>query len=265
MSSPLLASALIYADRYHWPVFPLKPKEKVPATQHGLLDATTDTGQIQWWWTAENPEYNIGVRTGDGLVVIDGDRRNQGHLTLRDLIKRHVIWPSTFKVLTADGAHFYFRSDTHLTSGTDALGPGVDVKGQGGYVVAPPSIHPSGHVYQYDVESQSKPAPLPSWVIEARKERSSRLDRARVLSGLPEGERDDQLFRYACMARREKWPQDMAEAALVYLGDRCSPPFPRDEAVKKVNWVYSHYAEGQAPYTPDTMMLSIRSVPHGPR
>jgi putative DNA primase/helicase len=254
VSSPFLASALIYANRFHWPIFPLKPKEKVPATQHGLLDATTDEDQIRKWW-GETPDANIGVRTGDGLVVIDGDRRNQGHLTLRDLIKRHVIWPATFKVLTSDGAHFYFRSDTHLTSGADALGPGVDVKAQGGYVVAPPSVHPSGYVYQYDVESQSKPAPLPFWVIEARKERSSRLDRARVLSGLPEGERDDQLFRYACLARREKWDQDFADAVISVLADRCSPPFPRDDAIKKVEWVYGHYAEGQAPYDGEKLVV----------
>lgn len=261
MSSQFLASALIYAQRYRFPVFPLKPREKVPATQHGLLDATTDEEQIRKWWS-DTPDANIAIRTGDGLVVIDGDRRNQGHLTLRDLIKRHVIWPATYKVLTADGAHFYFHSDIHIASGADALGPGVDVKGQGGYVVAPPSVHPSGHLYRYDVESESKPQPLPFWVVEARKERSSRLDKDRVLSGLPEGERDDQLFRYACMARRQKWDKDMAEAALVYLSDRCSPPFPRDEAIKKVEWVYSHYAEGRAPDPENARVMSLRSIPH---
>jgi len=232
----------------------LIPRDKKPITEHGLLDATTDEAQIRQWWE-ETPDANIGIRCGDGLVVIDGDRRHNGHLTLRDLIKRHAVWPPTYRVLTSDGAHFYFKSDTPLTSGADALGPGVDVKGQGGYVVAPPSVHPSGHLYQYDALSHSKPAPLPFWVIEARKGNQRRLDRARVLSGLPEGERDDQLFRYACMARRNRWDQDMAEAAMVYLADRCSPPFPREEAIKKVEWVYARYQEGRAPYSGDGLVV----------
>lgn len=260
--SPFLASALIYTQRYKWPVFPLRPREKVPATPHGLLDATTDEGQIRAWWetSRENTrgDFNIGIRTGDGLVVVDGDRRKQGHLTLRDLIRRNGAWPATYRVKTSDGMHFYFRSDIHLASGADALGPGVDIKGQGGYVVAPPSVHPSGHVYQYDVESQSKPQPLPFWVVEARNGRQKRLDHSRVLNGVPEGERDEMLFKYTCLMRRNHFPRDLAEATITALADRCSPPFPRDDALAKVDWTYTHYADGQAPY--DVATLRIRSL-----
>lgn len=251
MSPPFLSSALIYAQRYRWPVFPLVPREKRPITSHGLLDATIDEAQIREWW-AKWPDANVGIRTGDGLVVIDGDRRKQGHLTLRDLFSKHGRFPPTYTVITSDGRHYYFKSEIPMTSVGDSLGPGVDVKGQGGYVVAPPSVHPSGHLYQYDVQSQSRPVELPSWapiVAEeiAHRDGGTRLDRERVLAGLPEGERDRQLFCYASWLRNIKFPHELATEVVSALARRCVPPFPEGAAVGKVDWVYSHYAEGRAP------------------
>lgn len=249
-SSPFLASALIYSQRYRWSIFPLKPREKLPATTHGLLDATRNEDSIRRWW-GENPEYNIGVRTGDGLVVIDGDRRHNGHITLRDLIRTHGQWPQTYKVLTKDGAHFYFRTTRELRSANEGLGPGVDVKADGGYVVAPPSVHPSGHVYQFDVTSSSHLAVLPPWVEEVKGQSPRRFEHRRVMGGVTEGERDDMLFRWACWARRFHCPEELAEAAIVHLARKCQPPFPEDDAIAKVASVYSTYPDGQAPWGGD--------------
>src|SRR6516162_3950542 len=84
----LLASALKYATVLHWPVFPLKPRTKEPATAHGFKDATTDPEQIRRWWK-QHPDYNIGTPTGLIFFTLDVDPRHGGDQTLESLILKH--------------------------------------------------------------------------------------------------------------------------------------------------------------------------------
>jgi putative DNA primase/helicase len=188
LSDPLLLAALAYARR-GWAVFPLHhpvndrcscgepdcgnvakhPRYHKADLQHGLKDATTDLEQIRRWWTRW-PQANIGVVTGaiSGLVVLDIDPRNGGHLSLEDLQAEHSKLPHTIESQTGGGGrHLFFKHPGgKVRSGSDKLGPGLDLKADGGYIVAPPSLHASG--LQYVWEASSVPggcvlAAVPAW------------------------------------------------------------------------------------------------------
>lgn len=151
-------AALGYAAK-GWLVLPLKARSKEPATAHGVNDATVDQEQIVRWWL-QDPEYNIGLAVGaSGLVVIDIDPRNDGFTGWDQVAGNHAA--NTASVYTgAKGIHWYFSGAGKYRS---KLAEGVDVKSEGGYVVAPPSVHPDGGVYQWvrdDVQ------PVPDWLAE---------------------------------------------------------------------------------------------------
>lgn len=125
---------------------------KHPRTRHGLHDATADPSLIRQWWQ-QWPNANLGIRTGavSGLVVIDIDPEHGGLDTMRSLATEDRI-PKGLRVRTGSGGwHLYFAHPGGLVrnSAGTALGPGVDVRGDGGYVIAPPSRHISGGTYQW--------------------------------------------------------------------------------------------------------------------
>lgn len=132
-----LGSAALWYARNGIACFPLKPGEKQPATRHGLHDATTDEAQIRAWWAA-TPQANIGIRTGLRFDVIDIDGPH-GYLSLADLRDQGAVPPILGKVHTSrGGAHLYVPL---AGKGNKAgLLAGIDYRGNGGYVVAPPSI-----------------------------------------------------------------------------------------------------------------------------
>lgn len=117
------------------PCFPLRPGEKRPATEHGLHDATTNPDQITAWW-ARWPQANIGLRTGLRFDVIDIDGP-QGYASLTTLREQGHLPEILARVVTPRGLHLYVPA----TGRGNAAGtlPGIDYRGQGGYVVAPPS------------------------------------------------------------------------------------------------------------------------------
>ena len=155
--NPLLAAALAYGAR-GWPVFPLRPAGKVPEgslVAHGLNDATCDPARIRAWWRA-SPAANVAIRTGEGLDVIDVDGPEG-----RAALEQHCpeVFTSAVAVATGRGLHLYFAT-SGLSSRAGVL-PGVDVRGAGGYVVAPPSAHPGGQRYRFVDRSGAALAELP--------------------------------------------------------------------------------------------------------
>ena len=148
MSVDLRDSALAYAAR-GWPVFPLKPAAKTPLTNHGLRDASTLTRQIEVWW-AHWPAANIGVDCGRaGLVVIDVDPDNGGIITWSAL---DAGVPTLTSRSGGGGCHVIYaqpQAGKTVCSSAGRLGPGVDVRGAGGYIVLPPSLHESGRRYKW--------------------------------------------------------------------------------------------------------------------
>jgi hypothetical protein len=126
---------------------------------HGLKDATTDADEIRRWWGLF-PTSNVGIATGAGLVVYDIDPGKGGGGTFESWTAGHDFPRAPTVVTGSGGLHFYFAGAER--SGTNVLGPGVDVRGVGGYVVAPPSVHVSSERYYWAVEGE--PAPLPSYL-----------------------------------------------------------------------------------------------------
>ena len=156
LGNPLPDSALELA-KFGFPVFPLVPRRKQPLTTHGVNDATIDPNQVRGWWT-DRPDANIGVAMGDGYVVIDVDGP-AGEASLAEIEKEHGALPSTAVARTGRGRHLYFKTLESFRNRVGALGPGLDVRSKGAYVVAPPSVHPSG--VQYSWASNHPPAELP--------------------------------------------------------------------------------------------------------
>lgn len=136
----LLGAALWYASQGLL-VFPCKPGQKVPATRHGFKEATTAAGMIKKWWDFW-PDANIGLPTGHLFDVLDIDGV-KGYLSLTELRGRGLLdEPVLGTVTTPHGHHFYYAPSGD--GNTTALAPGVDYRGRGGYVLAPPSRLPDG-------------------------------------------------------------------------------------------------------------------------
>lgn len=176
----LIEAALGYAAR-GWAVFPLAPGTKVPLKgSKGFRDATTDSNTIRQWWT-QTPDANVAIATGQvsGLLVPDVDQGNdkQGERTLRALEKQHGAIPETYTIKTPHGGrhlYLFLPAGVSIKSGTDKLGRWLDVKADGGYVVAPPSTF-EGHRYQ--VLNATPPAPAPGWLVDLLSSQLGQRDR----------------------------------------------------------------------------------------
>lgn len=169
-ANPLPAAALYYAA--FCPVFPCEPMGKRPLgalAPHGVKDATRDPEVIRRWW-ASCPAANVGLATGGGFFVLDVDG-DEGWAVLGGLIARHGAAPPTVTVCTGGGWHFFFGTPAGRTIRNSAgkMGAKLDVRGSGGYVVAPPSLHPSGRRYAFAVGLEPWSVPLaapPPWLLD---------------------------------------------------------------------------------------------------
>lgn len=170
--------ALDYANR-GWRVIPIRPGEKHPPIPRWQEAATTDPETILTWWTGPYTNHGIGIATGPGsgifVLDIDDKEHNRGYDTLADLETKHGRLPETLTVITGSGGnHLYFAYPEHQIIRNDAgrrLGPGLDVRGEGGQVVAPGSTHPNGTTYEFDADTEHlTPAQAPQWLLELLKE-----------------------------------------------------------------------------------------------
>jgi putative DNA primase/helicase len=213
-----------FALRYAAKGIPVLPcRGKLPLTPHGVHDATTAPGEIAKW-----PEScNVGIATGHGLVVLDVDPRHGGDDALHELERVHGKLPATASVVTGGGGQHYYFAAHGLGSSSGKLGPGLDLKGEGGYALAPRSTHPeTGRAYEWD--DSSKPAPLPGWI----RERLTATNGAAppVDEVIAAGERNGTLASVAgSIRRRGAGEEEIAAALLVMNRLRCKPPLPENE------------------------------------
>lgn len=134
----ILPHALAAAGRGH-KVFPLPAGAKKPPPKDWQRIATNVPAAVEAMFR-DRPHANYGVLTGEGFVVIDVDPKRGGAHTLRRLQQEHGELPPTFTVVTPSGGlHLYFATGDALANSVDRIGPGVDVRGRGGYVVGPGS------------------------------------------------------------------------------------------------------------------------------
>ncbi len=164
----LPAAALAYAAQGK-AVFPLRPRGKTPMTPHGLHDARTDSAMTMAWWK-QWPEANIGIPTGsdNGFWVLDIDGE-EGENSLSHLQSCFGALPQSLECLTGGGRHIYFAlpEGVIIKNSASKIAPSLDVRGDGGYVIAPPSIHESGRAYQWSVDSLDSPVFAPDWLLKA--------------------------------------------------------------------------------------------------
>lgn len=215
--SKFKAAALAYA-KLGWAVFPLARGTKVPAVKggRGVHDATVDQRKIEEW-ARLFPDANVGIACGksSGIVVIDIDPRNGADGTMANLSTKGYTFPSCPCVqTTSNGRHLYFRWDERIANSKNRLGPGIDVKSTGGYVVAPPSQIDGGGSYRWLTRPDHLPR-LPIWAatilapaprpvqhqpIYKSSTPSPEAFQAlmRFLGQSPQGERNNRLYWVAC-------------------------------------------------------------------
>lgn len=271
--NPLLDAALAYAAR-GWPVFPVHtPTEhgcscrnsacqapgKHPRTQYGFKDATVDSTVITQWWSTW-PDANIGLVTGSrsGLVALDIDTRHGGDDTLAELEHRSEPLPDTVRNLTGGGWHELFAYPDVPVKSKANLAPGVDIRGDGGYIVAPPSRHASGWSYVWEVGHAPEDivlAPLPAWVLHlfSSSTGSSTPSPSHVgrTAKIADGGRNDYLTSQAgAMRRRAMAPETIEAALLTENVARCEPPLSSDE-VRRIARGIRRYAPAASPESVD--------------
>ena len=222
--NPLLADALAYARR-GWPVHPLRGKRPII---HGWPEvATTDESQVRELWT-DHPEANVGIIGGprSELLILDLDNKGskRGDDTLRTLEAELGPLPDTRVAQTPHGRHFYFaHPNGRIPNSVGALGPGIDIRAEGGYVVAPRSVV-NGNRYQWLAECEPIDFPI-EWL--ARLSRQG-LDAARPK--IPQGARNDTVFREACRLRGRNVSEEAAWDQLRHFNELvCRPPLDERE------------------------------------
>jgi hypothetical protein len=181
-------------------VLPLRPRDKRPliAWEHLQTARPSEDDIAQWFrrW----PDANIGIVTGEisNLIVLDVDPKHGGDAALERLEKRFRPLSATVEAITGGGGrHLYFVHPGGFTRNRAGLAQGIDLRGDGGYIVAPPSIHPSGRPYAWSpghAPDEITLAPLPRWIFVPirgpRIGRSLSDWRRLVREGVPEGQRN---------------------------------------------------------------------------
>ncbi len=287
-NAELLSAALEYAAA-GFRVFPLAAGGKTPLTGHGFKEATTDPEQVRRWW-ASRPNANIGIAAGKTaggafLTVVDLDKKPEkgvnGFATLYEWQKENGVLPATLTAKTGGGGyHYYFISHEPFKNGANILGEnsGVDIRSEGGYVVAPPSIHKSGARYEWDggfdaariadggavlnklcekqrpTASANPPPPSPTCSENgtriADRATAVPLDKAsaaiqRMGLSFAEGSRNDSLFRLAASLQAQGYADGAIYSAVEAANrERCAPPLDGKELGSIIKSAVERYGKG---------------------
>lgn len=245
--SKMLESALSYANS-GLRVFPLVPNAKTPFIKDWGNQATSNIEKIKKWWN-DNPNCNIGIATGQNLHVIDIDVKNDknGLKALEEWTEHHnYTIPITATVRTpTNGLHFYYFVNGEYRNQTNIL-TGIDARGEGGYVVAPPSII-DDQEYRW---ANSEPIRDANEVIyELIHLKENKQFKPLVMNEeIESGTRNDTLFKLAC-SLQSKGLSDNAILNAVWQenNDKCNPPLEKEE-VKRICSSAITYSKGDNNY-----------------
>jgi archaellum biogenesis ATPase FlaH len=220
-------------------VIPLKPADKKPAIEWLQYQHRRATEEELEQWFGNGSQNNIGIVTGkiSGIAVVDLDGEEAIQLANEN------DFPLTPSVKTGKGYHFYYRYKDGVRNfqKRDDL-PGIDLRGDGGYVVAPPSIHPSGQKYQW-VEGEGLDdiplADLPEAILAKKPEHKKAL--RELYKGVPEGERNNSLTRIVGSLVSDELPfEDCLQLAHVW-NKHNNPPLPEEEVERTVTSIYERH------------------------
>ncbi len=241
----LKEAALYYARERGWAIFPTHgvtaegactcPRGKScgnlgkhPRTENGYKDATDDLATIEAWWE-KWPGSNIGMPTGpmNGILVIDADEKTKGALeALEDLALDEAP-----RVKTGGGgyhAYLSYPEGYEVKSNAKKFRGSLDVRGRGGYVVLPPSNHASGRHYSWE---RKGPLPkVPDWLADEFREEDRDREKLVVAESIPEGQRDNTMFKLAASFRATGLEEhEIYEALKAVNANRCDPPMTDEE------------------------------------
>ncbi|RDD61039.1 bifunctional DNA primase/polymerase [Ferruginivarius sediminum] len=240
-------AALAYAA-LGWSVVPIVPRGKRPLVSwEEFQSRRAGSDEIRTWFKRW-PGAGVGVVTGfvSGLLVLDVDPRHGGEDSLAELCARHGALPVTVEAVTGSGGrHLYFRHPGHGVANRAGFAPGLDLRGDGGLVVAPPSGHPSGGHYRWapgrDPQSLS-PADMPGWLLSDVPDTTGGAGwpaaywRELVRSGVGEGARNNTIASFAGHLLHRGVDIDVViELLLCWNAIRCRPPLPDEEVVATVH------------------------------
>lgn len=264
------SAALDYAEN-GFAIFPCKPGGKQPLTKRGFHDATTDPHQITAW-SKRHPGCNWAIPTGrrNRLLVLDVDPEDGGAESLARLEATHGKLPATARVKTGGGGvHLYFLypESEPIPNSAGKLGPGLDVRGEGGYVIVPPSRTQGA----YERVEERPPAECPAWLLELLRERQGEFSReyrrskatgavsidAAGRPPIPEGTRDDQLTRIAGKLHDGTRGSEALTADLLAINAaRCVPPLPEGQVRKVARSIHSRPPCRRSAPKPDAKTLA---------
>lgn len=225
---------------------------KHPRTPNGFKDATTDPAILQGWLD-QWPDMNIGIATGpSNLLVLDVDPAHGGHTSLEALLKRvgDGIMESVRVKTGGNGLHVYYHGHAGIGNSAGSLGLGLDTRGAGGYVLAPPSNHKSDGTYEWTTgrsPAQCALLPLPPALqAELQKPRAAPVVDTPI-SNLVKGGRNQALTQMAGSMQRRGFTTEAITVALwAHNQAACQPPLGKQE-VDAIARSVSRYPKGPAP------------------
>lgn len=246
MSGSVVDAALDYLRR-GWSVIPVRPRSKRPIIAWQSYQEHPPSADLVRHWYERWPDANVAVVTGavSGLVVVDVDPAHGGGASLQRLQKDHGVLPTTLEAITGGGGrHLYFAHPGSTVHNRVDLARGIDIRGDGGLVVAPPSIHPSGQLYRWAAgrgPDEAEPAPLPSWLLAKAEPADGHAAhpvghwRRLLAEGVPEGRRNSSIASLAGHLLHHQVDEAVVtELLLAWNRTRCRPPLPDDEVVRTV-------------------------------
>jgi len=241
-----------------WSVVAVEPRGKRPLLPWLEFQRRRATPAEIDRWFGRWPRANVAIVTGalSGLVVLDVDPRHGGAESLAQLEIDHGPLARTVEATTGGGGrHLYFEHPGGQVSNRAALAPGLDLRGDGGCVVAPPSEHASGRHYRWTpgrAPDETTLSPLPPWVLTLGHEqgeptRHTLADwRDLVREGVDEGSRNATV---ASLAGHLFWhgvdPEVVAELLHAWNRVRCRPPLPDDEVLSCVDSILRTHRRAQ--------------------
>lgn len=256
MVNEKLDAAIACAGR-GWHVLPVQAKGKKPLIREWQHEATTNETTIRQWWS-KWPDANIGVACHpSGLVVIDLDVKGKadGIESWNMLKRKHDFADDTVTSLTPSGGKhlFYLASGRRVRNSVEKLGPGIDVRATGGFVIVPPSTLRDVGKYRWDPSAHPdtrEPAPLPPSLAKLLMEEStgpSRWTASTDNDPIPEGQRNQTLTSQAGRMRKHGVTEGGIRKALLEINNRrCKPPLDQKE-VEGIAKSIARYEPGPGP------------------
>ena len=227
-----LAYAALGILRQGFPVFPVDRAKKPLVKWEPYQQRLPIEDQLKRWWQRW-PGANVGMATGrvSRLVVVDCDSEEA---TSR-FVDTYPEVQDTSQAETGRGTHFYFAFEEGVRNSSGLLGPEIDVRGEGGFVILPPSLHANGNRYRWLNESDPQPLPdrLRNLLAKQNKNRTQPSELSSVKEKIREGQRNTTLTSLAGSLRRRGLDTDTINVVLVTVnGLRCTPPLPNTDVEK---------------------------------